>query len=871
MHRTRISRRCAAAVLRSFLAGVIGTFLLASTCPAQSVAGALTSGIPSLPLAQALRAFAAQTSVQVVYVSELAAGRLSKEVAAGLATTEALTRMLEGTGLRFEFLNSRTVKLLAMDRAAEPARRLRRSTGEANANPPIWPEPLEEIMVTATLRQESLSAVPISAYVLSAAEIDAAGIKDISEIASRVPGLDFGVGAEFGPGILSNLTVRGVSADTGNAPTIAVYMDDVPVQAVHANLSNPYPVTFDLARVEVLRGPQGTLFGSNAQGGAIRFITQAPSATSDSGLYHAEVSASDQGGMSVEAGAALGQAIVPGRLGVRVSASFRSDGGYIDRVDPFNGAIVDRNANDSTAAALRLGLVFQPTDALRLTPSFTYQSTHLHDTPIFYVYLQVPGMPSVPGNGGVFQNEKLLRQPYDDHFAIESLKLEQELGGAEFTAIAAFYDRTAAATVDETNAACLEFFQGCGNPLGPAYPSSYSQAVPTLLGVHQSALSAELRLASARVDSRLSWLAGLFYSRSHENRTRDTYLIADPGNPGIYSAGYAFNTALDGFGHLQLELTRRWKLALGTRFGWRGVDYSDFEAGFANTGAAPYTHIVQGLTAIPPAPRLDVSYQADDHKFYYLTIAKGSRGGGSNFPGQCGTSAVPPTFTSDALWNYELGAKHALFGNRVHVDASIFYDKWNDLQIHAYDACSNSYTANAGLATSSGFDLTADLVAGRFGVRLAVGYVDIHYTETILTTTGQVIADRGDVVGGLPSVPSPWSGALSAQYNWPLQGGPKGYVRADDIFASRNPGPFVENDPNSIFYFPGGAHGDPGTNRLNLQFGMVRAGLDLRLAINNVLDSRPTLHVVPDGLASSLFYAYTFRPRTLTLAATQRF
>jgi outer membrane receptor protein involved in Fe transport len=850
----------------------IGALLSAPDCCAQSSSRTLTVGIPRQPLALALEAFAAQTDTQLVYVSELAAGRMSADAPAGLGAEQALGRMLRGTGLRFEFLNARTVRLLPGTRKAAPAPRPEGSLATAPGRAAAWPGPsMDEIVVTATKREEALRAVPLSATVLSATELDAAGVKDIGDLAARAPGLEFDVGTEFGPAILSNLAIRGIRAFTGTAPTIGLYMDDVPIQSVHLTLSNPYPSTFDLARIEVLRGPQGTLFGSNALGGAIRFIATAPDTTSSSGTAHAEWSATEGGGASHELAAAIGRPVVPGVLGARVSAWYRSDAGYVDRVNPLNGDVVERQSNRSSGSALRLALAFEPNDKFRVTPSISYQTTDLHDTPIYYVYLQAPNTPAIGAQVNNRQNGKLLRQPYSDRFIVEALKIEAQLRGVELTSVTGFYDRHATATVDETNAACLVFFQGCGNPQGLAYPSSYAQAVPTQLGVHQSALTQELRIASAPGERHLTWLVGLFYSRSHNNRSHYTYLVALPDQAAIYSTSYAANADIDGFAHLELALTKRLKLGLGTRSGRRSGETSSFEAGFANTGATPFTHSVGPWSSVPSAPRLELSYQPDGSNFFYAAIAKANRGGAPNAPAVCGGASVPASYRPDDLLSYELGSKNALFDQRLQIDASVFHVHWKDPQQHGVDACGNAYIANAGLISSSGFDLAAEFEVGRLGLRLAASYLDVHYAQTVLSASGQVIAERGAVTIGTPEVPSPWSGTVAARYQWPLVLGGSTYLRVDDQFASHNAGPFVEDNPNAINYFPGGVRADPATNRLNLQVGLLRKGLDLRLVVDNVLNSQPTLHISTDGPGSSLFYGYTFRPRTVLLAATQRF
>jgi iron complex outermembrane recepter protein len=803
----------------------------------------LAHEIAAQPLPKALDAFARQTGLQFIYVSRLAEGRRSGRVPAGLQLSTALDRILAGTGLQYEILNIQTVTIFA-------------SPPEKGQSPVASEEVLAEMVVTATKREEPLSMVPISVAVLSADDIDSKGIRTFGDIAAQTPGLQFDFNSGFGPGLLSNIAIRGIS-DIQGSPTIGIYIDDVPIQSTFSTFRNALPFTFDLDRVEVLRGPQGTLFGSSALAGAIRFVSNEASTTQFTQFYHLEADGTEGGGPTLETGAVIGGPIVPGTLGGRVSAWIRNEGGYIDRVNPFNDQTIDPNANRSTMKVLRAGLTFELGDSLRITPLVTYQSSDLHDAPTFYSYLSTP-------EDGIFRSGRLLRQPLRDSFALTSIKLQQRLGPVELTAISAYFNRSASAEADYTNAACAAYFGTCGNALGPAYPISYQQAVPDTLGQQQSAFSQELRIASAASDARLSWLIGLFLWRTHLNEQSDTYAIAAPGDPGLYNTSFFYGLEVSGFAQLNFALTPRWRIGFGTRNGWTRGDSTSLRGGFANIGA-PYSHTIGNFVPLPSSPRFDVSYRVTEDNVFYAALAKGARGGGVNQPTICGTNSGPASFSSDAIWNYEIGAKQMLFERRLQLSSSVFHIRWDSIQEHVNDDCGNAYTTNAGAATSTGFDLAVEaLPTPRLRLGLTLGLTDAHYSRTVLTAGGQVIVERDTVIGALPSVPSPWTGALFTQYRQPLTGDMNAYVAANDLFASHNPGPFTESDPNAVSYVPA-IRADPATNRLNLRLGIQRAGLDIRLSLENALNSTPVLHLDSDVRGSSLVYAYTFRPRTIGL------
>jgi iron complex outermembrane recepter protein len=828
---------------------------LAGTAP--PLERALPNAIAAQPLTQALAAFTSSTHLQLVYVSQLVMGKSSQPVAAGLPATTALTNLLAGTGVEFQFLNDHTIKLFERPSARVPAATsdLQSTGSRASA-----PEALEEVVVSAMKRDEFLSTVPMSITVLLPEDLVASGIQGIAGVAAVSTGVEYDFSPQYGPGILTNIAIRGISADKGDATT-GIYLDDTPIQTPHTTFGNAYPVTFDLAQVDVLRGPQGVLFGRGAEGGAIRFVTNEPSTTTVSQFYRSEISTTDHGGANVEIGAAVGGPLVAGTVGARVSAWYRDDGGYVARIDPFTGGVVDGDANRSASRALRLSLAFVPGESLRIMPSFSYQSVNLHDTPAFYAD---PPPPDRLDNG------KLLRQPATDDLLIGSLTLQYRPGTADLTAITSYVDRTAGATVDTTNAAGVAYFGGFGNPLGPAFPTSYADAVPTLLTLHQIQISEEVRLTSTDSGAPLKWLGGLFYSRLRQDLGQDTYLIAAPANPGILTDNYETLAESSVFGQARWSLNPHWTLGGGMRVGSLESRASSHAAGFANTGSAPYSQSSFHET-LSPTPRFDLSYQPDSRNLFYTAIAKGFRAGGAGgVPAQCAGRVDPSSFNPDSVWSFEVGTKNELFERRLHLDTSVFDIRWNGIQERFQDSCGNSFSINAGVARSVGFDLSADaLLTDRLQLAAALGFLDVRYTRTLRSAGGQDIVDQGAVVGGIPSVPAPWSGTVSARYDWPV-GAATAFLRAEDIAHSHNAGPFTEHDPNSFSYNPG-LSADPAYNLLNLQLGLTWPSFNVRLFANNILNVQPMLQRYSDAPGSALVYAYTLRPRTVGLMGSWTF
>ena len=841
-------------VAKCALSCCAAVFAFAAVADDDSRGRLLSSDIPAEPLPQALAAFVHQTGLQLVYLSTLAEGRYSQSAAVGLPPAQALARLLAGTGIDFVFLNSRTIKLVPHSLAVRPTEHPAAHTSTELAA-------LEEIVVTATKREEFLRDVPVSATVFSGKAMSEAGVEGIVQIAAMTPGVEYDFNAQWGGGVLTNIAIRGIDSKVG-ASTTGIYMDDAPIQARNGNFGNPYPVTFDLARVEVLRGPQGTLFGAGAEGGAIRFISIEPSTTVFSVLSRAELASTQYGGLSYEAGAAVGGPLVDGLVGARLAAWYRDDGGYVDRVNPFTEALVDKNSNESRTEAFRLSFALKPIDSLNITPSLAYQSLRIGDTFSFYE-LSDP-------SAGIIRNGKLLSQPIEDSFMLANTKLEYRFGEATLTAATSYFDRTATATIDTTNEAGAVFYGGFGNPLGPAYPASYADAVPSLTSLHQIVLSQEVRLISADRNAPVRWTVGLFYSRARQDEREYTYPIATPTDVGLYSNDDYTDTLASGFGNLELIISPSWKTRVGVRVDDARSEATQYAGGFAYVGAPPFSHSVTDQT--PVTPQFNVEYETADHNLVYGTIAKGFRVGGVNtgLPIQCGQTEVPSSYASDSVWSYEIGTKLRAFDKRVQLAASAFYFRWNNIQEHEVPECGFGYVANAGDATGKGFDLTLDAaLTDRTTVGLAVESIDVRYDETVIIG-GNVIVNRGAVVGGVPHVPEPWNGTAYLRYQRSITRSTEVYVRAEDMVHSHNPGPFSELDPRSISYSPRYT-ADPATEQLNLQLGVTWPHWDMKLFVNNALNSLPVLQRNADAGTSSLIYAYTFRPRTVGITTTWRF
>ena len=271
------------------------------------------------------------------------------------------------------------------------------------------PEDVQEVVVTATRREERLQDVPISVSAFSQEKLDQQGLRSIDDPRRLTPGVTFqrngtGSAANYNDES-SDISIRGIDSEAGTSTT-GIYIDDTPVQSRHISFGsvNAFPELFDVDRVEVLRGPQGTLFGAGAEGGAVRFISPQASLTQDSGYIRSELTTTRNGDPSYELGAAGGGPIIDDVLGFRVSASYRRDGGWVDRVNysltpnppdsllptPEFNRITQSDANWQETVTLRGALKWAVSDTLSVSPSLYYQQLHINDTASYWVGLSNP-------------------------------------------------------------------------------------------------------------------------------------------------------------------------------------------------------------------------------------------------------------------------------------------------------------------------------------------------------------------------------------------------------------------------------------------------------------------------------------------------
>jgi iron complex outermembrane recepter protein len=650
---------------------------------------------------------------------------------------------------------------------------------------------LQEIVVTAEKRESTVQKTPISITALTGADLQAQGVSDLVSVAQQVPGISF---KTSGPG-QTEFEMRGLTSTGGESPTVGFYLDDValtPAAMAQNGKTVIDPSLFDLSRVEVLRGPQGTLYGAGSMGGTVKLVSNQPDPNKFGVSAELIGSGTDSGGgFNHTENAMLNLPLAPGVVALRVVVTDKYVTGWIARdvLDPFPTEIDNSLQRGDVAAAPvamslahsnteRLGseraqLLVQPTDRLSLTFGVMHQDLD-QDGP--------STIDSPPLNEAHYQPYDV-QEPFSDEFNLYTFTGKYNFDGFQLVSVTADWDRQQNQTQDISEA--MQYY--IGGFFGPpaAWPFGATQTVTegngTFFGFGPGSIteddythqySEELRLASTG-NGPLQWLAGGYYSGF--TATSHVYSFY-PDTPYGFSADFnGDNNLADNhrkvdifqyaaFGEVSYLFAEHFKTTVGARYySYHSNSVTSVSGVSANGTSAPLYGLASnsGVT-----PKLDLAYIANDSATIYATASKGFRPGGPNSPipvPPC-PSAAPTQFGPDSVWNYELGEKLRFLDSRVSVNGAVYYEDWSDVQQEVAPGCGFKYTANAGKATVYGAELEVAVVLAP-GLLLSqnAGYTNAKNSTTV-PLAGVVSGQR------LLDVPE-WTANTNLSYTYPLNDG----------------------------------------------------------------------------------------------------
>ena len=588
---------------------------------------------------------------------------------------------------------------------------------------------VETVVVTAEKRSEQLKDVPQSISVLNQRYLDQIGADSLETFANTVPGLQM---QTFAPG-QTRITIRGISPDEQTGVTaVSYYLDEVPIAAPDQR-SQPEVWLYDISQVEVLRGPQGTLWGEGAMGGTIHIITNKPDTSDFEASMLANLYTIDQGGQGYKLDAMLNIPIIKDMLAVRVVFENRFDAGWItDRIESIPNplaapparyvtAAVDQNANNATANSLRAQVRFTPTSRLTIDGEFIDNGINSHTSSI--------------GDLNAYNNIDLGLRPSTDVDHLYNATVMYAFDDFTVTSASTYSDRTTFRSVYQEPYL-----------LGPAY----AQYLTTFFEKEfnfEKGFTEEVRAVSDNQQP-FRWTAGFFYQNALDGgptiATGDipafgipNYPIFDLDTKSTYNT-YAF------FGQAEYDILSNLTAILGGRW---------FNEGLGNS--SPHLHSsTDGFT-----PLATLRYRFSDDWMAYATFSEGYRSGGFN------PYAGPETYAPDKTKNYELGSKYVTPDNRLSLQGDVYYIDWSNMQ---YTQLSPggffTYVGNASKASSRGLEFTGEYHwdYGLWG-QLNADWTDAHLDSAVPLTQGFLngIASAGT---SLPAVP-PYKVSATAGYD----------------------------------------------------------------------------------------------------------
>ena len=851
--------------VRLTVAAAVSCILLSSLPAAEHAAAAVTqvTDIPPEGLGSALETFARNRKLQLIYATDDVESRHTDGAMGNLSTADALKRLLKGTGLSYQFLDDRTVTVEPIlpsspslqtgndteDLAGNSgSRRENLRLAQSTVGPTVVGNPsgtsprsssgadqLEEVLVTAQKKTERLQDVPIPVTVLNANDLAETSQVLIRDFYASVPGLT------LSPNFAGQqmLSIRGITTGGFTNPVVGVLVDDVPygTSTLYAGNQVPDIDPGDLARIEVLRGPQGALYGSNSMGGLLKFVTIDPSTDGYSGRIEAGTSDVYNGAepgynMRASVNVPLGET-----LALRASAFTRQDPGYID-----NPVFNSKGVNETEAYGSRLASLWRPADDFSLKLTALYQDTKAKGSSD--VNVPTAGFPQTDGLGDLQQNYINGIGGYERRIQAYSAVMDAKLGGINLTSATGYGINTYTASLDFSSIFGPSVQKAYGIPgLGSAYIDHDNI----------TKFSQELRL-SGSLWRNLEWLVGGFYT--HENAPGHEIFTAQvPATGeaiGIYWTLPAPTTFEEEaiFANVTYHFTDQFDVQLG------GRESRDTVAELESIYTGPY---------IGPTPEINPEFESRTDAFTYLVtprfkispdlmvyvrLASGYRPGGPNSSAAVG---VPRQYNPDKTDDYELGMKADFLNQMLSVDASIYYIKWKDIQIQRTEEV--TFETNGSGAKSEGVELsvTSKPLTGL----TAAAWID--YDNAVLTQNFPAGPAYGVAGDRLPNT-SKWSGNLSLEQDFPLWSSATGFVGGQVSYVGDRVSVFTSDSQRQEF---------PSYTKTDLRAGVKYDSWTTNIYVNNVADVRGVLN---GGIGFDPQFAYVYiQPRAVGVSVSKHF
>ncbi len=696
----------------------------------------------------------------------------------------------------------------------------------------------------------------MSMTVLSAETLRATHVDSFADFASQVPGLSY---TDSGPGA-KRYALRGLQS--AGEPEVALYYDEIPISGLPGGSldtgdNQPDFKLWDVERIEVLRGPQGTLYGNGSMGGAIRIISKRPVLDQYQAAAETSVAATKGGSQSWRLNGLVNLPIVADKLAVRVMGYYRHEGGWIDDARTPGIALPQLggdNLNWEHTWGGRAAISFQPTAHWNLTAIAYYQDLRTGEASDLY--------PKFAGEDR-YVLKTFVHTPWDETAQMYNLISTTDLGWADLTATGSYQRRKIDKTVDTTRFLLSQF--GCSDAAW-GKTCTTPALVPAVADSRESveAWSGEARLAS-KTPGPLEWTLGAFIQDNKTSR-RSQVAKADARGYGQYdpTTGDAINRLFERdnfdtfdqyavFGEGSYALTQRLKASIGLR--WFHSDRTDQQVVVQQffPGQPTGPQLPQAFKQGKLFQKYELSYSLNGQGLVYAQAAQGFRSGGANYPG--GFNVTAPPFAADSVWDYEAGWKLNLAAKRLYWSGAVFRIDWSNLQ-QLVPTALFSYIANAGKARSDGFE-TEVSYAATSNLTLSGGltYNDARLVGPQPAQTNPALQLKaGDKLANVPD----WTAKAGVAYERPVGEGLTASARLDGAFQSGRANLVTHNTPA---YFKTKSY-----TLVDLHAALASdRGWRLGLDVDNLLDRYAPLSAkaLDSNLALTVAAA---RPRTVSLS-----
>lgn len=683
-----------------------------------------------------------------------------------------------------------------------------------------------EIIVTALRRSSTLQKTPMSISAVSGEMLRKANIQDVSQLKS-VPGLTF---VDAGPAN-TRLVIRGIQ--TVGEPTVGLYYDETPVTGV-VNAGNdtggsmPGLKLFDVDHVEVLRGPQGTLYGSGAMGGAVRVLFNKPTQQYESAI-DLTGSHTEDGGTGSLVQAMVNLPIIDGKFAIRLVGFDQTVAGYID-----NTVLGFKDINEVKSKGGRLLARLSPAENLTIDAGVIYQENR-GDRPFWNE------------EAGAYKATNQVRLTSDDLLTLYTGSMKWDMKGVTALGSLSFSNRkNYGANGDPSyyfqslidNPGVCARLRGGGAQCTPSQQTAFNSYVEDYVyGVVFAAQKAHTTTAEFRLSSRdagrLTWTGGVFYSdrtgRNDNNQFKVDPTTGLPYVPWIRQTNRVIDDELKqtaAFGEATYAFTPKLNLTLGTR-------YFHYERTIGGNTVVPLDLINAKLNAYTVVKsseskwvsKVNLAYQATSRILLYTEAAEGFRPGGVNQV--LGLPEVLQPYRADSLWNYEAGIKTRSFDNRLIVNIDTYHIDWTDMQVQGLTPSGPfNFISNAGAADVNGVEAEVAARIGAFTLRANTSYSDAKLSENQANANITANGKRGDRIPYVPQV----TGGLEAEYEWVVSGNWRGLARADANYVGES---FSEFRPNNPYY-----RRLPSYTLVNMRVGMESdlSGWGVYASVNNLFD-----------------------------------